>query len=122
VVKIFLAEDDKSVSRIVTINLEESGHEISVTASSLSDALAKIEEAKDKGVKVAVLDGNLGTGPGDGPQIANLLRQAIPEIKIVSFSGDPVTWGDFNPMKPKDISNLGNIVTKAVLDIKYIIQ
>jgi len=30
------------------------------------------------------------------------------------FTGEPVDWGDFNPRKPSDISNLGKIVTEAL--------
>jgi CheY-like chemotaxis protein len=117
--KIFLVEDDPDLREVERAWIEGKGHEVVLEASSLKEALEKVSRAKEKRglikkerVNVAVLDGNLGTGPTDGPQIAEALREAIPEIKIVSFSGEPVEWGDVNPRKPDDISKLGKVIAE----------
>ncbi len=114
--KVFLAEDDQALIKIEKIWIEDPdyGHKVVLVVNSLEEALGKIDLAKKNGVDVAVIDGNLGTGPGDGPEVAQALKRAISEIEIISFSGEPVDWGDFNPRKPSDISNLGGIITEAL--------
>ena len=111
---VFLIEDDKALIGVEKRFIQEGGHEIILLACSRQEALDKISQAKELGVNVAVIDGNLGTGPNDGPEVARTLKEAITGIKIISFSGDTVDWGDFNPKKPSDISNLGETVTKAI--------
>lgn len=112
--KVFLVEDDPSSKKVERLWIESDGHKVVLEASSLGEALEKVKLAKEEKVNVAVLDGSLSgkDSPTDGPQIAEVLKKAIPEIKIVSFSGEPVEWGDVNPMKPDEIVNLGKIVTK----------
>jgi len=112
--KVFLAEDDKNLLRLEKNVLQLEGHEIVIVACSRQEALTKLSEAKELGVDVAVIDGNLGTGPNDGPEVARVLRETINGIKIISFSGDIVEWGDCNPAKPRDIVNLGKTVTEII--------
>lgn len=110
--KVFLVEDHQYQREEEKSQIEKAGHRVVLEASSLGEALEKVKLAKEKGVSVAVIDGNLGTGPTDGPQIAEELKEAIPEIKIVFFSGESVNGGDVSLRKPDDISNLGKVVTK----------
>lgn len=111
--KVFLVEDDPFLKKVESSWIESDGHKVVLEASSLGEALEKVKLAKEKKVNVGVLDGSLRgkDSPTDGPQVAEELKKAIPEIKIVSFSGDIVVWGDVNPRKP-DVSNLGKVVTK----------
>ena len=113
--KVFLAEDDQDLIMLEKIWIEKSGHEVILMASSLAEALENIEKAKEEGVNVAVIDGDLGTGPNDGFRVTKALREAIPGIGVVSFSVNELEWGDFNPRKPKEVTNLGEIVAKALL-------
>jgi len=112
--KVFLIEDDKTLVGVERRFIQAEGHEVVLIASSCQEALDKISQAKDLDVNVAVIDGNLGTGPNDGPQVAQALKEAIAGIKIISFSGDIVDWGDFNPRKPREIVSLGETVTKSI--------
>lgn len=112
--KVFLVEDNEDLRGIERLWIEDSGHEVVLIARTRQEALDKIEQAKGKGVNIAVVDGSLGTGPNDGLQVAKALKEAIPGIVIISFSGEKVTWGHFNPMKPEDITKLGEIITEAL--------
>ena len=112
--KVFLADDEQNLRDVVRRFVELAGHEVVLEASSLEEALENIKQAVGKGVNVAVIDGNLGTGQGDGPEIARVLRMAIPEIGIISFSGDLVDWGHFNLRKPREISKLGKTIEKIL--------
>ena len=111
---VFLIEDDKALTGVEERFIQEEGHKIVLIASSRQEALDKINQAKELGVNVAVVDGNLGTGPNDGPEVARALREVIVGIKIISFSGDIVDWGDFNPKKPSEVVILGKTVTKSI--------
>lgn len=110
--KVFLVEDNQYQREVEKSQIEEAGHKVVLEASQKEEALGKIELAKAMGVNVGVLDGSLGGGPTDGPQIADALKKVIPGIKIVSFSANSVNWGDVNLSKPTDIVNLGKIITK----------
>lgn len=109
--KIFVAEDEQTIRRLLRTMLTQRGHRVVLEAGSLAEALENIKKAKEMGVSVAVIDGSL-TGqnsPGDGPKIAEALRKEVPGIKIVSFSGEPVSWGDYNVYKP-DIATLPAVI------------
>ena len=111
---VFLIEDKKAIIEMERRFIQEEGHNVVLIAYSRQEALNKIGQAKELGVNVAVIDGSLGTGPNDGPEVARALKETIAGIKIISFSGDTVDWGDFNPKKPSEIVSLGEIVTKAI--------
>jgi len=110
--KVFLVEDYQDLRKVAKSWIEDAGHKVVLEASQKEEALGKVESAKAMGVNVGVVDGSLGGGPTDGPQIADALKKAIPEIKIVSFSANSVNWGDANPLKPNDVINLGKIITE----------
>lgn len=108
--RVFIAEDSEEIRDLVKKSLEKSGHQVLIEAASFEEAMEKIKEAKDKGINVAVLDGSLPDDSSHGPKIAEDLRLVIPEIKIVSFSGKEVFWGDLNLHKPEDVSRVGECV------------
>lgn len=112
--RVFLVEDEKTLVAVEKRFIQEEGHEIVLVASSRQEAMDKLNQAKELAVNVAVIDGNLGTGPSDGPEVAKALRESIAGIKIISFSGDIVDWGDFNPRKPSEIVSLGETVSKSI--------
>ncbi len=112
--RVFLIEDDQTLIKVERLYIENAGHEIILFASSREEALEKIAEAEAKVINVAVIDGNLGSGPNDGPEIAKALKEKIPEVKVISFSGELVSWGDFNPHEPSDITNLGKVISQAI--------
>ncbi len=116
--KVFLVEDNDEVRRIVKMFIEDPpfGHQVVLVATSRKEALGKIQQSKEKEVNVAVLDGSLETGPGDGPAIAKALREAIPGIIIISSSYDKVNWGDFNLLKPEETERIGETIKKALLE------
>lgn len=98
--KIFLADDFKPIREIVKRVLISNDYYVVVEAVSLNEALGKIDLAKEKGVTLAILDGDLGTGRSDGPTINKALREKIPGIKIISHSGLLADWGHINLRKP----------------------
>jgi len=112
--KVFLVEDDQTLIRVETLWIEDPGHKVVLIAHSRKEALGMVKDAKKAGVDIAVVDGNLGTGVNDGPEVAKALEKEIPNIGIISFSGEIVDWGHQNPRKPADIAQLGKIVTKVL--------
>ncbi|MFH1509746.1 MAG: hypothetical protein ABID67_01175 [Candidatus Nealsonbacteria bacterium] len=111
--KVFLVEDDPDLLELERRYIELGGHEIVLVASSLSDALDKTSQLRRMGVEIAIVDGNVGSGPEDGPKIYKTIKEVI-SIPVVSFSGDIVNWADENPRKPMDIFKLGKIVTQIL--------
>lgn len=111
--RIFLAEDNNIVRREEKKLLAEHGHAVIIEATTLQEALSRIELAKEKKVNVAVLDGSLSNKEprqADGKIIAEALRQAISDIKIVSCSFFLQNWGDEN-LEKEDAVELGNVIT-----------
>ncbi len=109
--KIFLIEDEEVLMVLAKRQMKFTDHEVVLEARKKDEALGKIESAKQLGVTIAVVDANLGTGPDDGPQIAKALKEAIPGITIISFSGNLVEWGDINPHKTAGV-NIGKVITE----------
>ncbi len=115
--RVFLAEDDSTFRRAARRFIEGSSHQVSVEANTLGDAISAIPKAKELGVNVAVLDGNLtedDTSGYDGETLATALRDEIPDIKIVSFSGQPQSYGDVHINKGHfdEVKGLGETITK----------
>lgn len=111
--KIFIAEDEGHILNLEKTILKLAGHEVVLEACSLDKALDNANLARTKEVTVAILDGSLGNGPGDGPKIARDLKDKVPGIKIIALSGsdEPTKWGDLNLRKPQGIIGLGETIT-----------
>lgn len=110
--KVFIVDDDEAARELFGILLEDDGHKIVLEAGSLPEALEKVEEIKGKGVSVAIIDGSL-TRPRviDGNQVAEAIRRIAPEVKIIGFSGEEVSFGDVNLLKKIDeVDNLRKAV------------
>lgn len=111
--KVFLVEDDKNYRGAVRMFLELVGHTIVFEADSLEDALKKIPELTKKGVRVAILDGNLSphdTSGNDGRRIAVEMRRQTPGIKIIVNSDREYDFGDV--WTGKEIEKLAQVVTE----------
>lgn len=88
--RVFIAEDVKRWRSILKRELKRAGHSVVLTASTLPEAIAKVKEFKDKGVQVAVIDGNmdqtiLNSGQ-DGEILVGAIRTADPRVKIIGMS------------------------------------
>ena len=103
--KVFVADDDESIQEFIQCVLASKGHQVIVTASTFKEAIARIPAAKRKGCSVAIVDGSI-TSDNDGEDIAGVLRQMIKDIRIVSFSATPRTWGHVNLQKPIRVADL----------------
>lgn len=102
--KIFLAEDDK----IEVVNTrwflkEKGGHEVVLEAKSLEEALDMVPKLLEKGVNIAVVDGNLSPEKHDGEdgaKVAEAIRKQAPGVKIIAYSGGNYDYGDVYVSKP----------------------
>lgn len=113
--KIFIAEDDPNKKGYLKPIIVRSGHEIVLEASTLEEAMTSIKEAREKGVNVALVDGSLAKPPlqrpGDGLEITRALREAIPDIRIVSISDSPTKYGDIQ-VGLEQAHKIGEIIDK----------
>lgn len=99
--KVYLIEDDLDVAIDAREDLERSGHKVIEYARTLETARERLPFAIEKGMTVAVVDGNLTNGPGndcsDGKEIAALIRDVAPRTKIIAFTrsrADVTSYGD----------------------------
>lgn len=94
--KLFLTEDNRLLTNALKVSLKMAGYDDLIIASTLQEALDKVQEVKKAGVKIAILDGSLGKrlGGADGEEIAKALRDQIKDINIISHSLDPMPWAD----------------------------
>jgi len=97
--KIFLAEDQPRIRKMVREFLEGAGHEVAAEAGTLSEAEGKISWLAAAGVSIAMVDGDLGGGKTDGKKLSELLKERIPGIRIIPFSFFEVSWGDAKTSK-----------------------
>lgn len=109
--RIFFVEDDDKVRNLVKRMLELGKHSVVLEATTLSEALKKIEEVRGLGVNVAIIDGSIPDNPKDGPTVAAALKNEAPEVVTVSFSAafPTVTWGDRNLSK-MDVNKLPSLI------------
>ncbi len=108
--KIFLADDSAMLRERLKSFLSENNYQVVVEAGSLSEAEGKIECAMKEHINIAIVDGNLGTGPSDGRKLDALLRKRIPGIKIIPFSLNEVDWGDVKTTKGSDLEEILQII------------
>lgn len=87
-------------------------------AGSLPEALEKAQnEAPKARVNVAIIDGCLTPYRHvvNGNQVASLLRETVPGIKIIAISGlskEEINFGDLYFPKPIDFQKLAEEITK----------
>ena len=114
---VFVAEDDKSWRGIIIRRkLEGAGHQVAFEAPDIESALEGATQAKELGVNVAVVDGNLNeraVSCADGRAIAKALRETLPSIKIIALSAsDLADYGDVRLDKGNidDVTRLPDLV------------
>lgn len=112
--KVFLVEDQERYRDLAHSYLEEAGHKVVAETKTLKEALELIPSLKEKGVNVAVVDGNLSPNDvsgKDGLVIARQIIEEAPEIKIIAYSLSCKAHGDVFVSK-KESEKLGEEVTK----------
>lgn len=112
--RVFVAEDNLDYLDSLKWVIENAGHTVTLTATSLEDALKAIRTFPQSGIQVASIDGNLGTGVksgSDGRQMVDAIRNAAPEVKIVGMSGQIITGVDVDLGKDRT-EELGKVITK----------
>lgn len=95
--RIFLVEDDILEVQEVKYFLEKADHKIVAEAKSLEEALNLIPQLSEKGINIAIVDGNLTSGDSsgkDGQTVATAIRKQSKGIKIVAYSGKKYDYGD----------------------------
>jgi CheY-like chemotaxis protein len=109
--KVFIAEDNIDLADAMKTFFEAKGFDVTV-AHSKPEALSLIPKLSEQGYKVAVLDGDLGSGDEgtrDGKVVSYALRRAIEDIVIIAHSGmiGVIDWADYKMDKfstsPKDL-------------------
>lgn len=111
--KVFLVDRDKKFRDLVREMLADSEHRIVLEASSVLEALKKVEEARKKGINVGIIDDSLSFyyTPSDGAEIARALRKEVPNIKIISPTSWKTDWSNENLDKMK-VFQIGEKVTE----------
>ena len=84
---VLLVEDEASVSRVTSRLLEAAGHRVTVTGGT-REALARISQETPLGAQVVLLDRSMPDGPGES--IIPKLRQFLPDVRILLFTGQDV--------------------------------
>lgn len=89
--RVYLIEDDLDIAIDVRYDLERSGHKVIEYARTFENARERLPFAIEKGMTVAVIDGNLeqggsGNDCSDGKEISALIRDVAPRTKIIAFT------------------------------------
>lgn len=110
---IFVAEDKKVFQEIVREELQRAGHKVVILKDNFKEALAAIDSFEEKGVEVAVLDGNLGRGfeENHGKGLARLIREKAPWVKIIGIGTMEFEGVDINLTKMR-LEELGETVNE----------
>jgi DNA-binding NtrC family response regulator len=122
-VKVLLVEDEALISAVLEDVLTEAGYEVA-TADDGTLALAQIE-ANAANFRAVVTDIRLGSGT-DGWELAQRVREMVPNMPIVYMSGDSThEWASkgvpgslllAKPFAPAQlVTAVSNLVTEATL-------
>lgn len=112
--KVFIAEDSNSYQELVKVFLEEAGHTVALSATTIEEALACVDRLEELGIDVAVLDGNLSENEYrgyEGQMIRTAIRDKAPNVKIIGMSGNKFPGADVDLGKTK-VNEIGDVVTK----------
>lgn len=100
--RLFWAEDSSEIMEMGIEFAERAGHKVVVTARTLDEALSQVSSMGDKGIQVAVVDGNLrpsvSTG-SDGKMVAEAIKKSFPGIGIIGNSSGSVIGADIQVPK-----------------------
>jgi DNA-binding NtrC family response regulator len=112
---IFFVENEEECLVEATELLENEGHHVVETASTLEEALARIPDLDKKGVNVALVDGSLRenrSGTSDGELVTQEIKKQHPEIKVIGYAGlEEICNADVNCLKIKGPEELIEVVT-----------
>lgn len=111
--KVFVVEDDKFWQMAIKGVLEDAGHSVVASATTLDEALVMVEQLKEMGVDVAVLDGNLDPDEYqgfDGQTVLRAIQEKAPEVKTIGMSGNSVKGTDIDLGKGNAVE-LGEVVS-----------
>ncbi|MDO8424640.1 MAG: response regulator [bacterium] len=97
--KVFIAEDEENIRKLLEVWVRMTGHELVLEAATFEEAMDMVKLAHDKEVDLAIVDGTLKVSK-DGELIAKALRENVPGIKVISHSAHKVSFGDLNLQKP----------------------
>jgi CheY-like chemotaxis protein len=115
--KVFLVEDDNASRDVCSEFLRMGGHTVVENASTLQSALRKIPGLREKGVNVAVVDGNLSEGDEsgrDGEMVTRQIKAQHPDIKVIGHAlRKPIGSADINCPKIEGSAKLTEVVRKA---------
>jgi len=96
--RIFLAEDDELNRNMFKLALEKDGHRVLLIAETLEEGLSLIPEAVEHQINLGVFDDRM-PNKDDGKKLTEVIREAIPGIKIVSTSTGDVDYADIHTGK-----------------------
>lgn len=112
--KIFHAEDDPEVRRLVEDLVSKQGHQVVLSADTLEAALARVPELARLGINVVILDDKLRHF-NDGLQIAQAIVNLHPDMPVISLSTLATNYGirHFDKQRlNKDKEGLVNFITR----------
>lgn len=112
--RVFVAEDDIAWHAYIYDVLAEEGHTVVLTATTIEEALAAIEQFEKLGIQVATIDSNLNSNvtPGeDGRILLAAIKEKAPNVKTVGMSSFYVDGVDIDVGK-FDCDQLGKVVKK----------
>lgn len=114
--KIFFVDDNIDFRETRTEYLEEKGHRVVETAGSRKEVKEKLPYLVERGVNVAVVDGDLSgrRNTRDGEEVIKEIRTVGSGIKIIgsTLSGN-VPGADFNCSKKEGREKFEEAVRKA---------
>ena len=122
--KLAVFDDSEVFQRIMKVQLEKAGHEVLLTAGTLSSALERVKLFSELEIDVVLVDGNYEdpavTGK-EGEALVEAIRKHSPNVLIVGVGALEVRGADINVVKSKiksDIGELGNVVRELETPMK----
>lgn len=109
--RIIIGDDDSGIREGLQEAMEMFGHEVVGTFPSAQATLSWLS-SQENPCDLAILDNSFP--PGNGGQVAAHLREKFPGVKIISLSGENVSWGDVNLAKPSRIREIKETISRLI--------
>lgn len=112
--RVFIIEDDESTRGLIELKLTQARHKVVLRAATFDDAVAMVGKIRESGVQVVTLDKNLTEGRVDGTEgelILKMIREKVPEVKIVGLADSSFPETDYDLGKDK-LREVGKVVTE----------
>lgn len=113
--KVFVVGGNDNAIYQAVGELESAGHEVRDVATGLAEALAYIDGGRlmrDE-ISVVILEGNLepdATSCDDGRRVAEAIRHAKPDVKIIAYSTCPPDVANYGDAYCDGTVGLGDVV------------